>query len=392
MKDRLLFLIRRLGERLWVRPLLLGVLSVAAAFVAKFVDGLDFDGRVPDITPESIETLLSITASSMLVIATLAVTSMVSAYASASGSATPRSFSLLVSDDLSQNALSTFLGAFIFAFVGLIALKNGYYDKNGLFVLFVMTGVVVAIVLVTFVRWVDWIARLGRIGTTVEKVEAAGLAAFRRHRLNKRLGGIEVDPDQDRGQPVYGDSIGYVQHVNVEALQACAEAQDLRITLDSVPGTFVAPGRALAYVDAQDGSDGDVDTAPIAAAFDIGDARIFDDDPRFALVALSEIGSRALSPAVDEKPEVRFDRILVPKLSVEEMLEDAFRAIARDGAGIIEVQVRLQKALCAIAALPDDEMAEAAKKLSRAAIKRAESAISHEPDFELVVVAGEWSA
>ena len=82
MWDRLQFLIRRLGERLWVRPLLLGVLSVAAAFVAKFVDGLDFDGRVPDITPESIETLLSITASSMLVIATLAVTSMVSAYAS----------------------------------------------------------------------------------------------------------------------------------------------------------------------------------------------------------------------------------------------------------------------------------------------------------------------
>ena len=107
MWSRLLFLIRRLGERLWVRPLLLGVMSVTAAFVAKLFDGLGLDDRVPDITPDSIETLLSITASSMLVIATLAVTSMVSAYASASGTATPRSFSLLVSDNLSQNALST---------------------------------------------------------------------------------------------------------------------------------------------------------------------------------------------------------------------------------------------------------------------------------------------
>ncbi len=300
MWNRLLFLIKRLRERLWVRPLFLCVLSVAAAFVAKATDDLGLDNRIPDIASDSIETLLAITAGSMLVIATLAVTSMVSAYASASSTATPRSFSLLVSDDLSQNALSTFLGAFIFTFVALVALKNGFYSKTGLFVLFVMTVAVVAIVIVTFVRWVDWIARLGRIGTTVDKVESAGVEAFSRNRCNRRLGGAEIEPELGEDNPVYGDTIGYVQHVNVEALQEYARQNELYITLGAVPGVFVAPGRPLAHLHPDDGATAPTDVSVVVDAFDIGDSRIYDDDPRFALVALSEIASRALSPAVND--------------------------------------------------------------------------------------------
>jgi uncharacterized membrane protein len=417
MRNRLQFLIKRVQERLWVRPLFLCVLSVAAAFVAKASDNLNFDGRVPDIAPESIETLLEITAGSMLVIATLAVTSMVSAYASASRTATPRSFSLLVSDDLSQNALSTFLGAFIFTFVALVALKNGYYGKNGLFVLFAMTVAVVAFVIVTFVRWVDWIARLGRIGTTVAKVESAGVEAFERNRLDRRLGGAAIETDLGEDDPVYSDKIGYVQHVNMEALQKCAGEHGLRITLSAVPGVFIAPGRPLAYLHHDDGATSSMDPSAVVDAFDIGDSRIYDDDPRFALLALSEIASRALSPAVndpgtaiaifgsfirlfsifakplgeDEKAASRFDRVFVPELSVDEMLEDAFRAIARDGAGVVEVQIRLQKTLKAVAELPDERLSRAARRLSRAALARAEKALEFEPDIEQVRTAAGWS-
>lgn len=417
MWNRLLFLVKRLRERLWVRPLILSILSVAAAFVARAADDLDIGGRVPDIASDSIETLLAITAGSMLVIATLAVASMVSAYASASSTATPRSFSLLISDDLSQNALSTFLGAFIFTFVALVALKNGFYNKTGLFVLFSMTVAVVAIVIVTFVRWVDWIARLGRIGTTVEKVESAGMEAFRRRRLDSRLGGADTGSDAVSGKPVYADTIGYVRHVNVEALQECAVSHDIRICVDAVPGVFVAPGRPLAHVESDGGNTSSLDADVIRHAFDIGDSRVYDDDPRFALVALSEIASRALSPAVNdpgtaitifgsfirlfdtyskplaenEQGEVRFDRILVPEISAEDMLDDAFRAIARDGAAIVEVQVRLQKALQAIAAMPHERLAQAAREQSGAALRRAEKAITFQPDIELVSASAEWS-
>ena len=119
-------------------------------------------------------------AASMLVIATFSVTSMVSAYAAAASTATPRAFILVVADNASQNALSTFVGSFIFSVVALTATKSNLFDKAGIFILFAMTVLVFAIVIYTFVRWVDRIARLGRMGSTINKVETATSNALTR--------------------------------------------------------------------------------------------------------------------------------------------------------------------------------------------------------------------
>ena len=164
MNDRITFYLSRLSERLWVRPLAMSLLSVVAVFGAKAADGSGLAEFVPQIVPDSIETLLGIMAASMLVIATLSVASMVAAYASAGSTATPRSFAVVIADDVSQNALSMFIGAFIFSIVALISLMNSYFDKGGRFALFALTLMVFAIVILTFVRWVDNIARLGRLG------------------------------------------------------------------------------------------------------------------------------------------------------------------------------------------------------------------------------------
>lgn len=75
----------------------------------------------------------SITSGSMLGVATFAVGSMLADYSSASNSATPRSFPLIIADDVSQNALSSFIGAFIFGIVAYVALENGYYGPAGRF-------------------------------------------------------------------------------------------------------------------------------------------------------------------------------------------------------------------------------------------------------------------
>lgn len=55
-----------------------------------------------------------------------------------------------VADDTSQNALSTFIGVFIFSVMALIALKNDFYDKAGVFALFVFTVFVFAMVILAF--------------------------------------------------------------------------------------------------------------------------------------------------------------------------------------------------------------------------------------------------
>lgn len=403
--DRLRFLASRLRDRLWLKPLVVCLLSIAGVFIAKLADRSDLGGFVPVISIDSVETALSIMAASMLVIATFSVSSMVSAYASASSTATPRSFSLVVADDASQNALSTFVGAFIYSIVALTAVKNDYYETAGVFLLFVLTGLVFAIVIFTFVRWVDRIARLGRLGSTIEKVEQATEDAIRRRRLLPYLGGAELLTTPS-GRAIYAASVGYVQHIDMAALQQWADEAQARIQVVALPGTLAAPGRPLAYVSTQ--SDAKLET--LGKAFQIGSTRLFDDDPRFGLVVLSEIASRALSAAINDPgtaigivgtltrlfaqwcapldeeqvPTIKYERVEVPNLSISDMFDDAFTAIARDGAGAVEVAVRLQKALAALGSLDNADVQAAAAYHSQLALKRARAAMDIDEDFQAV--------
>lgn len=410
MKNRIKFFISRIRERLWVRPLAMCVFSIAAVFLVKAADYGAAPRFLPRISPETIETLLKTIAASMLVIATFSVGSMVSSYASAGGTATPRSFPLIISDDVSQNALSSFIGAFIFSIIALVALLNGFYDPGGLLALFCLTLLVFAAVILTFVRWVDCIARLGRLGNTINKVESATADAFESRRRAPTLGGVPARPRPDGSVAIYGDVVGYVQRVDVAKLQKFAEEAGIRLGIAALPGTFSAPGQPLAYIIGEARDEAGVDTARVVAAFKIGDDRTFDEDPRFGLVALSEIASRALSPAVndpgtaidiigtfvrlfvlwdkpvddDRKVPCNYDRVEIPGLDIHDMFGDAFMAIARDGAGSVEVGVRLQKAFRALTLAAHPEMRDAAKKHSGLAMRRAELALDFPEDLEVL--------
>lgn len=414
MRSKLQFLYKRLGEKLWVRPLLFCLFAVLAAFAAGGADRLRLREFVPAVEHDTVEKLLSIIAASMLGVATFAVASMVSAYASVSSSATPRAFSLVISDDVSKTALSTFIAAFIFSVIALIAIKSGLYDRAGLFVIFMMTIAVLGWVIFSFVRWVDQIARLGRLGTTIDRVEKAAEAALERRKRTPHLSGLPAEDDAATpGEPAFADTIGYVQHINVEALQACAEKHKAVLTIDALPGTFVAPGRALAFVagDAGPGIVEDFDLSALRKAFTIGHDRAYDEDPRFGLIALSEIAARALSPAVNDPgtaidiigtfvrlftlwasplpeeeraAEVPYDRVRVPSLTFDEMFDDAFTAIARDGAGTIEVMIRLQKALISLSSLEHPKLVAAVHRHSQLALARAGAALKMPYEIERV--------
>lgn len=65
MVARLKFLLDRTAERLWVRPLAMCVVAIAGAFLARAADLWIAADFLPAITSESIETLLTIMASSM---------------------------------------------------------------------------------------------------------------------------------------------------------------------------------------------------------------------------------------------------------------------------------------------------------------------------------------
>jgi uncharacterized membrane protein len=115
---------------------------------------------------------------------------------------------------------------------------------------------------------------------------------------------------------------------------------------------------------------------------------------------LAEIASRALSPAVNDPGTAidvigravrllaqwgRFDsseidtdvtrpHLWVPAIEVGDMFDDVFMPIARDGAGMVEVQTRLQKAFVALVATDNATFGDAARRHSASALKRAEAA------------------
>ena len=410
MYTRLKQFLSSLRERLWVKPLAVSLLSIGAALLASALDATSMGWHVPEVTRESLEDLLKILAASMMGVATFAVASMVAAYSATGSTATPRAFPLVVADDMSQNALSTFIGAFIFSVVALIALMNGYYGQAGRFSLFALTLAVLAFVVFTFTRWVDRIARLGRLGSVVAKVEEATAQALQRYRSDPVRGGVAPDPGWTEGVPVFANSVGYVQDIDTEALQRLARQARLRVAVWGIPGTVVLPGRAVAMASSDDGSD--IDTAKVAAAFTIGPVRKFDHDPRFGLVALAEIAGRALSPAVNDPGtatgiittltrllttpvtdadgsegekhkagKAPFDRVSVMPVSARDMFDDAFTAIARDGAAIVEVGVLLQQALAALATDSDPAIREAARAHAALALARAELALTLPQDL-----------
>jgi uncharacterized membrane protein len=316
----------------------------------------------------------------------------------------------VVADDISQNALSVFIGAFIFSIVALVALLNGFYDRAGRFTLFVLTLLVFAIVILTFVRWVDRIARLGRLETTIGCVETATIGALDHWRRHPHLGGVAVMARDANALAVMSNDIGYVQHIEIKQLQQFAESTMTRIEVAMLAGSYLRPQRALAYVVRDANSSADLNLERVATAFRIGRERTFDDDPRFGLVVLSEIASRALSTGINDAGTAiqvigtlirvfahwarpadtnqadapLYDRVAVPLLSTDDMVDDAFRAIARDGAESIEVSCKLQKALQSLAECGHPGLRTAALQQSRRALKRAENVLTADEDRLLV--------
>lgn len=413
--DRLRLLSRWVKERLWIRPLALSLLSIGGIFVAGMADDSGLSGVLPEVSLDSVVSLLTIMASSMLVIATFAVGSMVSAYASASTGATPRSFPLVLSDDVTQNALSAFVGAFIFSLVSLIAVKNERFDSAGLFAMFALTVLVFSIVIGTFVRWVDRIARLGRVSNTIEKVEKAAADALIRRRHSPTLGGVPAVPGPaiQTDAAVFSSKVGYVENIDMKALQSAAEDCNCQVLVTALPGTFVTTRRPLLFVEGAQSFESD----DFESAFKISRYRAFEDDPRLGLLALSEIADKALSSGINDpgtainiigtmvrlftlwqdpleeggEPRIDYGRVSVPELVIDDLFDDAFTAIARDGAGIVEVSIRLQKAFSALAESNDKAVVAAATKHSRMALARSEHAMSNQNDIEMARRAASFS-
>jgi uncharacterized membrane protein len=288
------------------------------------------------------------------------------------------------------------------------------YGPAGRVMVFVGLVAMILWVLVSFLRWVDHITHLGRVGTAMGRTETAAIAAFRPETVGTFGAAVGDSGSSQEGLPVRSTTVGYVLSVDVGALDAIAERLDASIVLAVRPGDAVDTVRPIAWIhprDAalsatdevrqrvQDGGDGALSAdigEEVCDAIHIASARDTPNDPRFGLIIMAETAAKALSPGVNDpgtaigilsaalrvftrfaeirragEPEIAYPRVSMPPLSVEGLADDAFTAIARDGAGTIEVGIRLQKTLQGLARLGDPELAREARRIGDLALELA---------------------
>ncbi len=76
------------------------------------------------------------------------------------------------------------------------------------------------------------------------------------------------------------------------------------------------------------------------------------------------------------------DRLRVRPMDPTDLITAAYSGIARDGAGEVEVQQRLQRCLAGLMEHPDEGLQKAAEDLGREYLDRALEAITWAPDRE----------
>lgn len=216
--------------------------------------------------------------------------------------------------------------------------------------------------------------------------------------------------------PVPSPAMGYVQSIDMPELQEIGAEHGIDIWLTQPIGGLVAAGGPLVHVTDRaaaggaeagggglGGPDGRI-VRRIRDAVTLGDRRSIDKDPRFGLIQMSEIGSKALSPGIndpgtaidvvtrlarilggyapDANPDedVAYPNLRLAALDPDDLMEDAFDAIARDANGQTEVYLALMKVLDGLALHGPQHLRPAARRAGRMTWLRALDAVTFAPD------------
>ena len=391
-------LIRKAGyfsRQLSVRVVIMGLLAVVAVGLSSVIEHWIPEELATTLTGAAADRLLSIIANAMLAVTTFSLSVMVSVYRSTSTQWTPRVHRLIIQDHTTQNTLAVFIGAYVYALIAIIMRELGVFDDKSAFVLFITTVLVLVLIVFYLIRWVLHLQSFGSLIDTSRQVEDETSQMFR-----DRLASAEV---------IRAAESGYIQHIYPEALDEIAKNHGVRIYMVRNIGSFVFVNEPLVQIDkVGDAVDDEYNDESLRQGIQrtiiLGDVRTFDQDPRFGLIVMGEVASKALSPGVndpgtaidvihrigriltDYEDEVGRDRdevldsIFVEPIDPADLIQDAFGALARDGVTVVEVQQCLQSTLAGLMRHPDDGLRKAARAAAERHLFRALSVIDFVPD------------
>lgn len=393
----------RLSRKLWLRVTLFALLAVLASAAAILLEDQIPDGLKARFTPDAVMPILTILASGMLAVSTFSLNVMVTAHNAAAGQTTPRVHAILLADTTTHTVLATFIGAFVYALSAIILFQTGFYPEGASVLVLVFTVAVVVLVVVALLRWIHHLSDLGSMDATLHSIEQAARNSLIRDRSLPSLGARRLTDETVlpvEARPLCAPRTGYLQLIDMHAISEKLGTDQTRVYLYVRPGAYLVRGQTIGHATGLS----EEERSAICENLTIAAIRSFEQDASYGLLVLSETASRALSPWINDpgtaiavlcrqekllldwahathaEDSPLFPRLFLPETSRAAMIDTAFASVARDGAGQIEVALRLQQVLGRLASAPDSDLAQAAREMSQHAREYAESALPLERD------------
>lgn len=410
LSQQTLFHIKRITQSIWVRPVFYVLGATIAVLLGPFFDALVPAELYRALQDNALKDILTILASSMLSVAIFSLGTMVAAYQVGASAATPRARPLLTRDRTAQNAISTFIGAFLFSLLGITGLSIELFSDGGRFILFILSVALIILVLATFIRWMQRLTNLGGVTEVIDQVEEATQKAFHHLAYAENLGATPISKMPSSGAQLTSEKHGFVQYIDTQCLRDLAQQSGQTLTVCVRPGAWVHAQRPL-IISAKKLED--KIAKKIRAAFVIGDQRTFEADPRYGLVILAEIATRALSPAIndpgtaidvigtasrvivrwqqaksDAAPDQQISQLQILEMDMYGLLEDTFASTIRYGGDQYDVAVNIQRALTLIMQTSEPKLKKAAKTLRDEALTIAQNSAMIESDKKLILDQG----
>ncbi len=321
MQPRVLKLLENVRSSYWFVPtvmavaaLILGasIVYVDATIGSDWLDGLSwYQSNKPDGAQEVLSTI----AGSAITVAGVVFSITIVSVSFAASQYGPRVLTNFMRDRGNQVTLGTFIATFLYCLIVLRTIRGG---DEGDFVpdLAIIVALILALcsiaVLIFFIHHVPrsihvnsvvaGIGRqlitslderfpetIGRSGKSPEDHEAAIPASLR----DRVLG------PASNVTPILSPGTGYIEVIDDERLMEIASRSELVLRLQYQPGDYIHAGRsfALAWPGAQVADD---DVKQLQDTFAVSTTRTPLQDTRFLVDELVEVGTRALSPGVND--------------------------------------------------------------------------------------------
>lgn len=389
MKSKLLHIWSRLRSSYWFVPSLMALGAIVLSLITIQVDrelgaapGLLRDWVSPD--PASARAFLTTVAGSMITVAGVVFSITMVALTLASSQFGSRLLENFMRDRGNQVVLGTFIATFLYCLLVLRAPEVGEPPR--------VSEVSLAVaLLLTLGSLAVFIYFIHHAAVSIQVPNLAAEVARDLERAIDRLvagEGEELDEKERQrvkevrreGRVVVAQRSAYIDSYEASTLFAVARRHGLLVVCVSRPGRFVVAGRPVLRV--LSGGDGEIDPEGVEKELRAGvllsHRRRPEGDVEFQVEQLVELAVRALSPGINDPftavnctdllaaalagfaqdpppPTCRRDdegelRLVLPQVTLEDLLAVAFNQIRQYGRGCTSVTLRLLERLADLAA------------------------------------------